>query len=171
MAELVGLVVLFFSMIVQVIVPPLPAELIVITAGKLYGILWTTLVAGTGLYIGSLIVYFIGFFVKQKLAKFFDKEHVQTIIERIKRYETAILWIRILPYNPADIIAYAAGIMHFDRKKFFTVSLVTSYVRCFLLAVLGTWLVNVQTGLWVLAILVLSAIVAYGLVFGKKWMH
>jgi len=72
--EILGLVVLFFSMIIQVIVPPIPAELIVISAGKLYGVTATTIVARTGLYFGSIMVYFFGRQISKYSKGFFEKK-------------------------------------------------------------------------------------------------
>lgn len=155
-------------MIIQVIIPPIPAELIVISAGKLYGQLITTIVAGTGLYIGSILVYFIGKYIHKKFQKFFKKEKVKKAIKQIRKFESFILWIRILPYNPSDIISYAAGIIKVKTKKFLTISLFTSYIRCYILAVLGSYLINIRTLLQVSAVLITSAIFTYFIVFRKK---
>lgn len=155
-------------MIIQVIIPPIPAELIVISAGKLYGQLITTIVAGTGLYIGSILVYFIGKYIHKKFQKFFKKEKVKKAIKQIRKFESLILWIRILPYNPSDIISYAAGIIKVKTKKFLTISLFTSYIRCYILAVLGSYLINIRTLLQVSVVLITSAIFTYFIVFRKK---
>ncbi len=165
---IIGLLVLFFSMVVQVIIPPLPAELIVIGAGKLYGVLATTLVAGAGLYIGSVLVYYLGFFLHQRFDRFFERDAVRKILVSLRRYENIILWVRILPYNPSDVISYAAGIARFDARTFLSISLVTSFVRCFLLAYLGSMITGLKTVFVVLVVLVLSLLLAHALVFRKK---
>ena len=158
---------IFISMIIQVIIPPIPAELIVIGAGKLYGILITTIFAGTGLFVGSLLVYFIGKGIQKKFERFFNKEKVKTITKRLKHHEDWILWIRILPYNPSDIISYAAGIMHFNKQKFILITAITSYTRCFLLAFLGNYLTSVGTIIKVVALLILSSIIASTFLYKK----
>ena len=163
-----ALLVLFISMIVQVVIPPIPAEIIVIAAGKLYGVFLTTLVAGSGLYIGSLLVYFFGKWIRRRFTHLFKKERVSKVVEKLKEHETLILWIRILPYNPSDLISYAAGILHIPKKKFVLISFFTSYIRCFFLALLGTSLTDVTTTLQVLGLLAISAAVAYVLIYRKK---
>ena len=165
---IIGLVVLFFSMIIQVIFPPLPAELIVISAGKLYGIFATTLVASAGLYVGSFIAYLLGSYTNRRFDRFFERDSIKKIITALKRYESGILWIRILPYNPSDVISYAAGIMRFDKRLFLSIGLVTSVVRCFLLAWLGSFITGLKTLVIVLMVLLVSLGVAHFLLLRKK---
>lgn len=165
---IIGLVVLFFSMIFQVIFPPLPAELIVISAGKLYGVFATTLVASAGLYVGSFVAYLLGSYAHRRFDRFFEQEKIKKIITALKRYESAILWVRMLPYNPSDVISYAAGILHFDRRRFLTIGLVTSLVRCFLLAWLGSFITNLKTLAVVLMVLLASLAAAHFLLFRKE---
>lgn len=167
-ATFMALAGLFFSMIIQVIVPPLPAELIVIGAARQFGKLATTLVAGSGLYVGSVAVYFLGRYIHMRLARFFDRSKVQQVVQRIRRYETAILWIRILPYNPSDLISYAAGIVEMDVRKFLLITAVTSYSRTYALAALGMEIRDAKTLFVVGAILLVSALVGGVLLYGRR---
>ncbi|MBR9699384.1 VTT domain-containing protein [Candidatus Woesearchaeota archaeon] len=161
MISLSNAIILFFSMIIQVILPPLPAEFIVIGAGKLYGVLFTTVVAGTGLWIGSLIVYYIGRNLHDKFDRFFNRQKVAAILKKVRAYKSVLLWIRILPYNPSDIISYTAGIAKIERKHFFGITLVTSYIRCFVLALLGSFIISLKSIFIVGGLLVFSAVGAH----------
>ena len=165
---ILGLLTLFIVMIVQVIIPPVPAEAIVIGAAKLYGVFGTTLVSGMGLYAGSLLVYYFGKGIQNKFDHVFKKERVAIVVEKLKEHETFILWIRILPYNPSDFISYGAGIIHVPEKKFFTISFFTSFVRCFTLAAMGVWIRDWTTFFWVLGALSVSAVVAYIIVYRRS---
>lgn len=160
------LALLFLTMVVQVIIPPLPAELIVIGAGRVHGVILTTLVAGSGLFAGSIGVYYIGRYIHLKLSRFFDRQKTRDTIERIKKIENIILWIRILPYNPSDIISYAAGIVEVPPTKFFLITACTSYTRTFLLAHLGTYITNLKTLLLAGSILIISALVGAMVAYG-----
>ena len=148
-------------MIIQVIIPPIPAELIVIVAGKAYGIFLTTLVGGTGLWVGSILVYYFGRYLHTRFDSFFNRDKVKEIISKIKKYQIPILWIRILPYNPSDTISYAAGIIKFNKVQYITITGITSYTRCFLLAFLGTTITSLQGIFWVIVALAVSAKVAH----------
>jgi len=166
--QIIGLSILFLLMLVQVIIPPIPAEIIVIGAANLYGVLITTLVAGSGLFVGSIIVYYFGKYIQKKFEFFFNKKKVKIITQKLKEYDTSILWIRILPYNPSDVISYAAGIIHVDERKFFTITFITSYVRCFILSLLGLYINNLKSIFYIIVLLVFSAILAQIMLFDKK---
>jgi len=164
---IITLITLFVTMIVQVIIPPIPAELIVIASGKLNGILLTTLFAGAGLFVGSILVYYIGFYIHNRFDKFFKKKKVKKIIDNLRKHETLLLIIRVLPYNPSDIISYVSGIIKVDKKKFFIITFFTSFIRTFLLAVMGSFITNMKTTLIVVSLLIICAIVAYAIAYRK----
>jgi uncharacterized membrane protein YdjX (TVP38/TMEM64 family) len=168
MAPAVGLGLLFLVMVVQVIVPPIPAELIVVSAGRTYGLVSTTLVAGAGLWLGSLAVFAIGWWLRQRFDRFFAGPRVGTILRRVRRYGAWLLWVRILPYNPSDAISYAAGILRLDVRAFLAITAVTSVVRCLTLAWLGTTLTDLRTVLQAGAVLAASAAVAHYLVYRHR---
>jgi len=162
------LVGLFLTMVLQVIVPPLPAELIVIGAGRSLGAGVTTLVAGAGLFCGSVCVYCIGRYIHQRLAKFFDRERVKRVLERIREMEDVILWVRVLPYNPSDIISYAAGMAAIQPGKYLLITFATSFVRTFTLAWLGTVLADFKSFFQVGSVLLLSAVLAGAVAYGRR---
>jgi len=166
--ELWGCFGLFVVMIVQVIIPPIPAEGIVIVAVKSYGIPKTSACTAAGLWVGSVLVYYIGRYLKAKLARFFDREKVRRIIAHIRHHENFMLWLRILPYNPSDSISYAAGIVSVPVAKFVWISLVTSICRCVMLALLGfsitSWDKLLQAG----SVLILSALGVHVILFARK---
>ncbi len=148
-------------MVIQVIIPPIPAELIVISAGKVYGVFLTTVVSGTGLFVGSVLVYFLGRYVHTKLGRWLGHLKEERISQALRRYSSILLWIRILPYNPSDVISYTAGIFAFDLSSFLLITFITSYVRCFLLAYLGSQLSSLHALFFVFFILVLSGILVH----------
>ncbi|MDH3348730.1 MAG: VTT domain-containing protein [Desulfobulbaceae bacterium] len=167
MSSIASLPLLFFTMFIQVVVPPLPAELIVISAGKIHGTTLTTIFAGGGLLTGSITVYYLGRFIHSKLERFFQRDKTQQIISRLKKIENALLWVRILPYNPSDIISYGAGIIEINPVKFILISIVTSFTRTFLLALLGEYIVDMKTFFIVGSILICSFLIGSLVAYGK----
>ena len=105
---------LFLIMIIQVIIPPIPAELIILDFASKQGIFITTFFGGTGLFLGSLIVFFFSSYLR----KFFKLDKVNIIEKKFQKYGFWILLIRVLPYNPSDIISYGAGILNYNKKKY-----------------------------------------------------
>ena len=166
--DLLGLVCLLLLMAVQVVIPPIPAEVIVILAGHKYGVAISTLVAGSGLFLGSILVYQIGLFVHESYDRFFSKAKVATILQVFQRHGTWVLWVRLLPYNPSDIISYAAGIARLNQKTFLTITAVTSFLRCFLLSYLGGSIQDWKGIFYAITLLIISAVIAMVLLFSRK---
>ena len=165
--EIIALTILFLSMILQVIIPPIPAELIVLASGKLNGILLTTLFGGAGLFIGSVIVYYVGYYIQQKFAKFFKKEKVKLVIKNLRKQENILLLIRLLPYNPSDIISYVSGIIKINKHKFIAITFLTSFIRTFILALMGTKITDFRTALTITSLLIICAIITYGFTYRR----
>lgn len=163
-----GYPLLVLVMILQVILPPIPAEIIIIGAANIYGVLLTGFLAGTGLFLGSVIVYYFGMHIREEFNRFFSKRKLQQTLGKLHKHESLILWIRILPYNPSDIISYAAGIMEIEKRKYYAITAVACYARCFILAWLGSVLKSISSILAAVGILAVSAILACGFLYGRK---
>ncbi|MGM0623175.1 MAG: TVP38/TMEM64 family protein [Campylobacterota bacterium] len=161
------LFIVFVIMIVQVIIPPIPAELVVIGAGNLYGIWTATWVSGSGLFVGGILAYFFGRGIGKVFHNLFAKKKVAQVISRLHEVETFILLVRILPYNPSDIISYAAGVIRIPLKKYLLITFFVSYVRCFLLAYFGSKITSLNTLFIVFSLLFLSALIGYIIVFKR----
>ena len=168
MLESYPYIAIFFSMILQVVIPPLPAELIVIAAGKNYDVKLVTFFAGCGLFTGSAIVFYIGRYIHDKFAGFFDRKKTKIIIARIQNIETLLLWVRILPYNPSDLISYAAGIIKVQTGKYLLITFCTSFVRVLTLSFLGSYINNIKTLFHVGVLLLTSALVGSAIAYGKS---
>jgi uncharacterized membrane protein YdjX (TVP38/TMEM64 family) len=161
------LILLFLLMIIQVIVPPIPAELIVIAAATKYGILLTTIFAGSGLFIGSVVVYYFGRYIEKFKFKFFQREKVKPVMKKLKKYGLWILLIRILPYNPSDIISYVAGLLRINFKLYIIVTFIVTFTRVFILAFLGSYLIDFKSLIGIIVLLILSSVIATIFIFGK----
>lgn len=161
MAELIYI---FIMMIIQVIIPPIPAELIVLGVASKYGLILTTIIAGSGLFIGSLFVFFFSSFFR----KFFKINEIRSIEKKFQKYGFWILLIRVLPYNPSDIISYVSGILGFDKKRYIIITFFTSYTRVFLLSILGINISSIFELIAVFFLLLLSGILLTYYLYGKK---
>ncbi len=150
-------------MIVQVIVPPIPAELIVLAAASKYGIILTTLFAGSGLFLGSIFVYFFGNY----LSRFFPSKKVRLVSKKFEKFGFWILFVRILPYNPSDIISYVAGILKYDLKKYLFITFFVTFVRVLVLAVLGSYVESLKDFFYIFNVLFISGFVISFLMYRK----
>ncbi|MGM0533551.1 MAG: TVP38/TMEM64 family protein [Campylobacterota bacterium] len=162
------LLILFAVMVAQVIIPPIPAEMVVVFSAKFHGVWTTTAVAGAGLFVGGVLVYFIGRFIHKGFEKTFQKEKVQRVITRLHEVETPILLVRVLPYNPSDVISYAAGVIGINLKKFVTITFFVSFIRVYILAYFGSKISDIKTLFMVFGALFISAVIGWIVVFGTR---
>lgn len=155
---------LFLIMIIQVIIPPIPAELIILDFASKQGIFITTFFGGTGLFLGSLIVFFFSSYLR----RFFKLDKVKIIEKKFQKHGIWILLIRILPYNPSDIISYAAGILNYNKKKYVVITFFTSYIRVFLLSLLGSKISSLYELIIMFLLLFLTGLMISYFLYKKK---
>ncbi len=99
-------------MIFQSVIAPLPAFLITIANGALFGFWWGMLLSWSSAMLGAALCFYI--------ARFLGAKHVARIVSRpvvnktdqfIQKYGNyAILIARLIPYIPFDVVSYAAGL-------------------------------------------------------------
>lgn len=155
-------------MVVQVVIPPIPAEGIVILAARTHGVWTTAVTAGLGLLAGSVLVFMFARALKARLDRFFRRDRVRRVLGHIRRHEDFILWLRILPYNPSDIISYASGLAGIPVRKYLGITVVTSFARCLALAAMGARIRSLDTLLQAGSVLVVSALAAHLVLFARK---
>lgn len=113
-------------MTLQVIVAPIPASVVQLSNGVVYGIVWGSLLNLIGQMIGAAAAFFIarslGFGATQRLAGKIDKDGV---IERWLHHwgARALLIIRAIPGMPSDFVSYLAGLTSMPAGRYLTVSL------------------------------------------------
>lgn len=109
----------------QVVVAMIPGEPIEIFAGLLYGPVWGTLSCMLGIFIGSIIVYFL---VKKLgmpiVSMFVDPEKFQDLwfVRDEKRFEKIAFILFFIPGTPKDLLTWAAGLLKINPLRFFILS-------------------------------------------------
>lgn len=133
-----GLVV---AMIIQTIIAPIPSEALVIFAGAIGIGVWTIVVfAGIGSIVGAIIAFFIGRKggkpIVEKLLGEKWVNHVDGWVE--ENGAKAILFTRLIPIIPFDLISYISGVTSLSFKKYFFATLIGAFPRCLMLALIGS---------------------------------
>lgn len=146
---------LFLIMIIQVIIPPIPAELIILNSALSNNLFLVTLFGGLGLFIGSVIVFYFGNY----LSSFFPNKKVNILKKKFDDFGFWILLIRILPYNPSDIISYVAGILKYDKKKYLQITFFVTFTRVFILAFIGSRISSYFELIYIFSILFISGFI------------
>ncbi|MCE2401502.1 TVP38/TMEM64 family protein [Candidatus Poribacteria bacterium] len=99
-------------MIFQSVIAPLPAFLITIANGALFGFWWGMLLSWSSAMLGAALCFYIARFLGAKhVARIVSQPVVNKTDQFIQTYGNyAILIARLIPYIPFDVVSYAAGL-------------------------------------------------------------
>ncbi len=99
-------------MIFQSVIAPLPAFLITIANGALFGFWWGMLLSWSSAMLGAALCFYIARFLGAKhVARIVSQPVVDKTDQFIQKYGNyAILIARLIPYIPFDVVSYAAGL-------------------------------------------------------------
>jgi uncharacterized membrane protein YdjX (TVP38/TMEM64 family) len=98
--------------ILQVLLAPVPGQVVGIAAGYLYGVLWGTLLCMVGLALGSALAMWLA----RRLGRpFVERLASPELLERIDDYARrrgaiALLFIFLIPFLPDDTVCFIAGL-------------------------------------------------------------
>jgi len=98
---------------VQVVVALVPGELVEIAAGYIFGAWWGSLLALTGIVLGSVVVIWLGrIFGRKFVYTFYPKEKVDKlpILNNPQKRNLLVLTLFIIPGTPKDLLTYAIGL-------------------------------------------------------------
>lgn len=116
-----GIFVALFIHVLQVIISPLPGEIIEIGMGLCFGWFGGTLICLIGNTIGSFIILL---FVKKLGVKFVElfvpveKINQLSILQNDKKLETLIFLIFLIPGTPKDMLVFFFGLTNISIPKF-----------------------------------------------------
>jgi membrane protein YqaA with SNARE-associated domain len=122
---------------------PAPVDFLVLVAGALisdpYFLVLAVLAASLGAALGEMSAYFLGFFGINGIKKM-GEHRVDKILEIGENLATAgvpIIFFGALTPFPFDLIGIAAGLIHYNPKKFFAAAFAGKAVRYLLIGLAG----------------------------------
>lgn len=111
------------SIILEVIIAPIPGYIPAITAGFIFGSILGSIYTYIGNVIGTMIVFFVARkYGKKIVERFMKKERLEKYEKTITKHENYLLVFYFFPVVPIDIISAAFGLSKINLKKFFFVS-------------------------------------------------
>lgn len=156
----------FLASVIEEVIAPIPSALIMTMSGFIFVsgpvsfstisslIFKVAIPAAFGVTIGSFFVYFIarygGKFVIEKWGRYVglywsDIEKMQSKLSGTRRDEVIIMGARILPVVPSVAISAFCGIMEMNVVKYFTISLIGTFIRGIMLGILGWQVGSIYT--------------------------
>ena len=127
-------------MIVQTIIAPIPSEALLIFAGAVMNI-WDVLIfGGTGLIIGSIIAFYIAKKGGRPIVeKLIGEKWTSIMDDWVSKHGTkAILFTRIVPVIPFDLVSYVGGITKLEFSNYIIATVIGAIPRILVLAYAGS---------------------------------
>ncbi len=143
-----------FIMIFQSIAAPLPAFIVTVTNGWLFGAFWGTLLSWSSAMAGAVLCFYIGRgFGRPAVERFVSKKVLNYVDRFFQRYgNNSVLIARLLPVVSFDAVSYAAGLTPISFWGFFIATGIGQLPATIVYSWLGQ---NISTtakiGLWAVA--------------------
>jgi uncharacterized membrane protein YdjX (TVP38/TMEM64 family) len=108
-------------MIFESVMAPLPAFVVTLTNGLLFGAFWGTLLSWSSAMVGAIICFYISRWLGRPAAeRFVSKRALKYVDGYFKRYgNNSILLARLLPFVSFDAVSYMAGLTSISFWGFF----------------------------------------------------
>ena len=135
-------------MAIQGLLVPIPSELVLLSAGIIWGFWIGGIMGIIGSMAAGLLCYYIAYKGGRPLAEKFVGESALNMADHfIEKYGTAaILIARLLPFVAFDPISYISGVLKYPIKKYTLATFIGSIPRAFFFAFLGASLISHKPG-------------------------
>ncbi|MEX2444883.1 MAG: TVP38/TMEM64 family protein [Alkalispirochaeta sp.] len=114
------MLVFLYLQVAQVVIAPIPANVVALAGGALFGLWGGFLVSSAGLILGSVIAFGIArVFGRPVVEAFVDPRHIDRYIDGVaNRHFLTLLVIVLVPFFPDDVICFVAGLSSMPLPAF-----------------------------------------------------
>ncbi|MBN1233992.1 MAG: TVP38/TMEM64 family protein [Candidatus Coatesbacteria bacterium] len=162
---------LFLLQILQVIISPIPGEVVQTAGGFLLGKYWGLLFNILGIAIGSAASFYLGRFLGQPfLIRFISEEKISKFSRQINSEKGfwGLLILFLIPGAPKDILSYISGITPLKFWHFIIISTIGRFPGIFVTTYLGSqFAIGNYRGLIIVIVLLIIGFIFY-LIFKKR---
>ncbi len=140
MIQTYGQIGLLIVMIIQTLLAPIPSEPLIIFAGAIgIKIIDIVIFGGLGTIIGAIIAFFIARIGgKPIISKLIGNKWIDRLDGWIERKGTkVILFTRIIPIIPFDLISYMSGITKLKFRNYLFATVLGAFPRVLILGLIG----------------------------------
>lgn len=168
-----GILIYIIIQAMQVVFLPVPAAVIAIAGGIIYGPFVGGLYCSVGVLIGSNISYLIGRFLGFKVVAWISGEQNVVKYSNIlnKKGKLFLPMAFLLPMFPDDILCLIAGLTRLNYKFFFISTTITRPISVICMCYFGGGFVIPFSGWGILVWIVLSIIIAIVVVCTYKYQE
>ena len=158
-----GVAVFLFFQILQIIIAFIPGEPLEIIAGMLFGTWGGLALCLSGIFIGTMTVYFMTKRVGRPLAYAIigkDKLEKPALLNNEKRLEMIVFLLFLIPGTPKDALTYIIPLTKIKPARYFTLATLARIPSVVSSTLVGA---TMSKGNWLMSILLFAATIALGI--------
>jgi len=160
-----GPVMFILFQILQIVVAPIPGEVVQVAGGYIYGVTLGSLYTTIGLIIGSAIAfYFTRFIGRDYISKLLQKKKYKwmSLIQDEKKFSIFLFIFFVIPGLPKDLLVFVAALTSMSSLRFFTILIVGRLPWIIASAALGSTIHMQQYSITI----IISVIAVIGFILG-----
>jgi uncharacterized membrane protein YdjX (TVP38/TMEM64 family) len=169
---------LLAMMIIQTIIAPISGEAVLVFASMI-GIKLTDVIiyGGIGLIIGAVYAFYVGKYGGKLIVnKLLGEKWINRVDGWAQRNGLkAILFARIVPIIPFDLVSYMSGLTKLKFRYYFLATAIGAFPRCLILAIIGLsardLLLSIGVGIEYVFYLGIVAFVVISYLDGKGYLE
>jgi uncharacterized membrane protein YdjX (TVP38/TMEM64 family) len=162
-------VIYFLAMVAQVIFSPIPAGPVTFTGAMIFGVPQGLALSMAGSVVGSVLVFAAARRWGEPLAiRLVGEETFYKYSGRLDRDGWWLLAILLVPFMPDDAVCALAGLSAVTFRRFLVFMVVGRLPGATLTALLASDVISQSTAGWIVAGMVLVALVTVGFVYRKR---
>ncbi len=157
--------------ILQVVVAMIPGEPIEIFAGLMYGPVIGTLSCMLGIFIGSILVYFLVKKIGMPIVSIFiEPEKFQNLrfLKDKERFERIAFLLFFIPGTPKDLLTWAAGLIDIRPIRFFIISTIARLPSILTSTLAGASLISGNFATTLIIFVVTGCVSLMGILIHRK---
>ena len=161
-----GILMGFFLVFIECIIPALPLSVFVALNVNAFGFFLGCFISWIATCTGSFICYKFFSFVEGKLsAKFLSRKLIKKIKSKVDRFKsikfTELVLIITLPFTPSSLVNILCGITNMSSRKFICSLLIGKFFMIIFWGYIGKSFIDSLTDLRSIIYIVLTMLIAY----------
>ena len=154
----------------QVLLAPVPGQVLGFVAGYLFGAVFGTLLSVLGATLGGYVAFRLSRRYGRPIAERLVEDEAIELFDSFSadHGDIALFVVFLVPGLPDDAICFLAGISDIDTRSFLLASIVGRFPGYFLVALAGARLAETRTAEMAVLLVVLGAVSALGYLFRDR---
>lgn len=157
----------------QVVVAPIPGQMLGFVAGYLFGVVWGTVLSVVGATVGGYVAFELSRRYGRPLVERFVEDDALSLFDAFSsdHGRVALFVVFLVPGLPDDAICFLAGVSGVDARSFVAASVVGRLPGYFLVALAGARLAEARTAETAALLVGLALVSALGYLARERVMR